>query len=143
MLFIPDFCSPCLARSCSLLSVSFVTVLDPSKQELSKYVARAKAALGILVVSLGTGHLGAAGTVTQLLHTLALGIPNTFSGETEPGVWLRRGRGQSPDCHLGEQDSALSLGWTLLAQLYSLCVCFLLFSHSTYTTERGQRTMRS
>ena len=101
--FIPALCSLCLARSCSLFSVSFVTVLGPSKQELSKYFAGAKAALGILAVSLRMGLLRSAGTMTQLLYTLALGIPNT-SGETEPGVWLRRGRGQSPDCHLGEQE---------------------------------------
>lgn len=102
--FIPALCSPCLARSCCLFSVSFVTALGPSKQELSKYVAGAKTALGILTMSLGMGLLCSAGTVTQLLYTLALGIPNTFSGDTEPGVWLRRGRGQSPDCHLGEQE---------------------------------------
>lgn len=84
MLFLPALCSLCLARSCSLLSVSFVTAFDPHKQELSKHVAGDGTALGILVVSLGTGLLGAAGTVAQLLHTLALGIPNTFSGETKP-----------------------------------------------------------
>lgn len=137
MLFIPALCSQCLARSCSLFSVSFVTALGPSKQEFSKHVAGAKAALGISVVP-----LGAAGTVTQLLCTLALGIHSTF-WETEPGMWLQTGRGQSPDCLLGGQGSALSLRWTLLAQLHSLCVCFLLFSYSIYTTERGQRTVRS
>lgn len=93
------------------------------------------------VMSLGTGLLGAAGPVTQLLRTLALGVPNTFSGEPEPGIWLRRGRGQSLGHHPGEQDSALSLGWTLLAQLCSLCGSFLLFSHPIYIPERGQRTV--
>lgn len=96
MLFIPALCSQCLARSCSLFSVSFVTAFGPSKQELSKHVAGAKAALGILVVS-----LGAAGTVTQLLRALALGICSTFSWETEPGMWLQTGRGgQSPTVSL-------------------------------------------
>lgn len=60
-------------------------------------------------MSLGTVLLSVADTVTQLLPQLDFGILNTFSRETEPGVWLWRGRGHPPDTSL--ESRALHSVW--------------------------------
>lgn len=93
-----------------------------------------------------SGHLdhdpgnGAAGTMTQLLHMLAAGIPDTSFWEMGPES--RCGEGEGSPLTASLTDSALSLGWALLAQLCSLCIFPALFSLHLHHREDGVRGPR-